>query len=256
MPDYQNGKIYTIRCKSDNTLIYVGSTITTLSRRLAEHKSKSKKYNTRKIYQSINDNWDDWYIELYEVYPCENKEELNKREGEITREIGTLNYQIAGRSYEEWRDDNIDKIKLTQQEYNKNNTEKLKLTKREYYQNNFEKVKLTQQEYNKNNAEKLKLTKREYYEKNFEKLKLAQQEYNKNNADKIKEQTKLYRENNKDNKREQDKIYRQNNKDKLNEQFRERSKQQITCECGCIIRKYGLPNHLKTKRHIEALNPV
>jgi hypothetical protein len=226
MPDYQNGKIYTIRCKSDNTLIYVGSTMTTLSRRLAEHKSKSKKYNTRKLYQSINDNWDDWYIELYEVYPCENKEQLNKREGEITRVIGTLNYQIAGRTPMEWRDDNIDKVKLAQQEYNKNN------------------------------AEKLKLTKREYYEKNFEKLKLSQQEYNKNNADKIKEQTKLYRENNKDNKREQDKIYRQNNKDKLNEQFRERSKQQITCECGCIIRKYGLPNHLKTKRHTEALNPV
>ena len=196
MPDYQNGKIYTIRCKSDNTLIYVGSTITTLSRRLAEHKSKSKKYNTRKIYQSINDNWDDWYIELYEVYPCENKEQLNKREGEITREIGTLNYQIAGRSYEEWREDNIDKVKL------------------------------------------------------------AQQEYNKNNAEKIKEQTKLYRENNKDKKREQDKLYRENNKDKLNEQFKERSKQQITCECGCIIRKYGLPNHLKTQKHIEGINPV
>ena len=226
MPDYQNGKIYTIRCKSDNTLIYVGSTITTLSRRLAEHKSKSKKYNTRKIYQSINDNWDDWYIELYEVYPCENKEQLNKREGEITREIGTLNYQIAGRSYAEWREDNSDKFKLAQQEYNKNNAEKLKLTKREYYQNNFEKVKLTQQEYNKNNAEK------------------------------IKEQTKLYRENNKDKKREQDKLYRENNKDKLNEQFKERSKQQITCECGCIIRKYGLTNHLKTKRHIEGINPM
>ena len=196
MPDYQNGKIYTIRCKSDNTLIYVGSTITTLSRRLAEHKSKSKKYNTRKIYQSINDNWDDWYIELYEVYPCENKEQLNKREGEITREIGTLNYQIAGRSYEEWREDNIDKVKL------------------------------------------------------------AQQEYNKNNAEKIKEQTKLYRENNKDKKREQDKLYRENNKDKLNEQSKERWKQYITCECGCISTKYGLSKHLKTKRHIEGINPV
>ena len=211
MPDYQNGKIYTIRCKSNNTLIYVGSTITTLSRRLAEHKSKSKKYNTRKLYQSINDNWDDWYIELYEVYPCENKEQLNKREGEITREIGTLNYQIAGRTYKEWRDDNIDKVILKQQEYNKNNAEKLKLTKREYYENNFEKLKLTQQEYNKNNA------------------------------DKIKEQTKLYRENNKDKKREQDKLYQ---------------KKQITCDCGCIITQGYLSKHLKTKKHIEALNPV
>ena len=252
MPDYQNGKIYTIRCKSDNTLIYVGSTITTLSRRLAEHKSKSKKYNTRKIYQSINDNWDDFYIELYEVYPCENKEQLNKREGEITREIGTLNYQIAGRTPMEWRDDNIDKVKLAQQEYNKNNAEKLKLA---------------QQEYNKNNFEKLKLARQKNYTNNFEK---------------IQEQTKLYRENNKDKKREQDKLYHENNQDKLNEQSRERGKryrvnntekikeqtklyrennaekikEKITCECGCILTKYGLPRHLKSKKHIEALNPM
>jgi hypothetical protein len=226
MPDYNKGKVYTIRCRTDDTLIYVGSTIQSLPMRWGGHKSKSKKYNTRKLYQSINDNWDDWYIELYEVYPCENKEQLNKREGEITREIGTLNYQIAGRTYKEWRDDNIDKVILKQQEYNKNN------------------------------AEKLKLTRREYYENNFEKLKLAQQEYNKNNADKIQEQTKLYRENNKDNKREQDKIYRENNKDKLNEKHRERWKQYITCECGCISTKYGLSKHLKTKKHIEALNPV
>ena len=203
MPDYQNGKIYTIRCRSDNTLIYVGSTITTLSRRLAEHKSKSKKYNTRKIYQSINDNWDDWYIELYEVYPCENKEQLNKREGEITREIGTLNSAIAGRTKKEYYENNIDKMKLYKQEYYQINAEKLKLINKEYRENNIDKIKLYHQEYRENNIDKKKLTDKEYRE---------------NNAEKI--------------------------------------KGKITCECGCIIRKYGLPNHLKTKRHIEGINPV
>ena len=35
----------------------------------------------------------------YENYPCENEEQLNKREGEIIREIGTVNKQIAGRTH-------------------------------------------------------------------------------------------------------------------------------------------------------------
>ena len=137
MPDYQNGKIYTIRCRSDNTLIYVGSTIATLSRRLAEHRSTSKRSN-QKLYQSVNGNWDDWYIELYEVYSCENKEQLNKREGEITREIGNLNYQIAGRTNKEWYNDNKEKKK----KYYEDNKEKITEQKKEYYEKNKEKNKI------------------------------------------------------------------------------------------------------------------
>ena len=32
-----------------------------------------------RFYQYVDD-WDNWYIELYENFPCNNKEELNKRE--------------------------------------------------------------------------------------------------------------------------------------------------------------------------------
>ena len=47
---YKNGKIYTIRCKNDDSLIYVGSTVQPLFKRWFEHKSrvineKSKQYN-------------------------------------------------------------------------------------------------------------------------------------------------------------------------------------------------------------------
>ena len=189
MPDYQNGKIYTIRCKSDNTLIYVGSTITTLSRRLAEHKSKSKKYNTRKIYQSINDNWDDWYIELYEVYPCENKEQLNKREGEIIREIGTLNSQIAGRTPMERRKENWIE-----------NKELLSARGKECHQKYREERLEVSRQYNINNNE-------------------ARKEYKK--------------------------------------KYREEHNEKITCAvCGSIFIIINLNRHNKSKRHIEALNPM
>ena len=98
---YLNSKIYTIRCRSDNSLIYVGSTIESLSRRLSRHKNHCYNENERGynmlLYKTIRTKeWDDFYIELYENYPCKSKEELNKREGEIIRQIGTMNVKISG----------------------------------------------------------------------------------------------------------------------------------------------------------------
>ncbi len=102
---YNNGKIYTIRCKSDNNLIYVGSTTQPLHKRFHEHKRKLNqgKYNNRLLYNKMNElGIDNFYIELYENYSCSSKEELNRREGEIIRDIGNLNHVIAGRTKEEY----------------------------------------------------------------------------------------------------------------------------------------------------------
>jgi hypothetical protein len=108
MPDYSKGKIYTLRCRTDNTLIYVGSTIQLLCERLAQHKCRmnDNKNKNRLIYQTINNEWNKWYIELYELYPCNCKEELCKREGEVIREIGILNGRIEGRTDKEYYLDN------------------------------------------------------------------------------------------------------------------------------------------------------
>ena len=43
MPDYKQGKIYTILCKTDDTLIYVGSTVQSLSERMAKHRYDAMK---------------------------------------------------------------------------------------------------------------------------------------------------------------------------------------------------------------------
>ena len=40
---YKRGKIYTIRCKYDDSLIYVGSTIQPLSVRMGAHRSIKEK---------------------------------------------------------------------------------------------------------------------------------------------------------------------------------------------------------------------
>ena len=49
-----------------------------------------------------------WYIELYEEFPCENKNQLTQREGQVIREIGTLNmiqynYKTPSQYKKEWR---------------------------------------------------------------------------------------------------------------------------------------------------------
>jgi hypothetical protein len=135
MPDYSKGKIYTIRCKTNNEYIYVGSTCKTLSQRIAGHRYHSKTFPSKMFYPKI-ENWDDWYIELHEDYPCERKEQLAKREGEIIRQIGTLNQIIAGRSIEEWKNEGgREKRQIYHKSYREINKEKLSDDKKQYYIN-------------------------------------------------------------------------------------------------------------------------
>ena len=163
MPNYQDGKIYTIRCRNDNALIYVGSTTMTLPRRIAEHRFASVSNNSRKLYQSVNGDWENWYIELYEVFPCENKQQLNKREGEITREIGTLNHEIAGRTRKEWREDNPDKVKLIAQTYYQNHREESLEVSRQYNINNNESRKEYKKKYREEHKAEISAKRIEYY---------------------------------------------------------------------------------------------
>lgn len=71
MNNYSNSKIYLIKFKDNNKLIYIGSTINTLEEQFNNYKSK------------YNSNLDNCYIELYMNYPCKNKKELDDKEREI-----------------------------------------------------------------------------------------------------------------------------------------------------------------------------
>jgi hypothetical protein len=154
MPDYKRSKIYTIRCKTDDSLIYVGSTVETLSSRLSKHKFDFKLKPQIILYSHVQD-WNDWYIELYEDFPCERKEQLLQREGQVIREIGTLNKKIQGRSHEE-----------TCKAYREENKEKEKLRHQKYYHENINKIK----EYYLTNRDKLNEQKKSHYHENKEEI--------------------------------------------------------------------------------------
>jgi hypothetical protein len=86
---YENGKIYTIRSNQSDKY-YIGSTCSPLNKRLYEHKRSYKRYLDGKLkmktasYEIVK--FDDAYIELLELFPCQTKIELIKREGELIRQ--------------------------------------------------------------------------------------------------------------------------------------------------------------------------
>ena len=175
---YNNSKIYLIKCRLDNNLIYVGSTIQTLKNRWIQHTSninneKSKEYN-KLLYIKIREvGIENFYIDLYEIYNCSTKQHLNKKEGEIIKQIGTLNNRIAGRTNRDWQIENNEKEKeRLKQSYNKR---KDKI--HDIYLEHKEQKQIYNKEYRIKNIENIKNQHREYYLKNIDIKKQKQKEY-------------------------------------------------------------------------------
>ena len=140
MPDYSKGKIYSIRFYDNSNLIYIGSTIQPLAKCFGGHKQNLK----CSLYQYIKDNYNEdfkaCYIELIENFKCNNRDELNKREGELIRQYKAddnyivINKCIAGRTKKQYRQENTDKIKEYKKQYYQENTDKIKEYKKQYQQ--------------------------------------------------------------------------------------------------------------------------
>ena len=102
-PNFQNGKIYAIRSHQTDK-IYIGSTTQTLAVRFGGHK-KNMDCSSIQILE-----FGDAYIELLEEFPCANKMQLNRREGELIRLHNCLNKRIEGRTKSEHYVDNKTEI--------------------------------------------------------------------------------------------------------------------------------------------------
>lgn len=102
---YANAKIYRI-VLPDERGTYVGSTCQRLlCMRLRGYVKDSKQLRNVQIpsYKAINElpeRWEGIKIELLEDFPCQTKDQLNKPEGEIIRQMGTLNKRIEGRTWQ------------------------------------------------------------------------------------------------------------------------------------------------------------
>lgn len=145
MPAYSKGKIYTIRYRGDDSLVYVGSTIQSLAARMGGHRQDcNKQCKNSLLYMKMREtnDMDNWSIELFELYPCNSKEELLKREGEVIREISSLNKQIAGRKKEQWREENRKQLLEKKKQYYENNKDIILDKQKAFYEENKDKIKL------------------------------------------------------------------------------------------------------------------
>ena len=154
MSKYQNGKIYKIVNDTLN-LTYYGSTCQKyLSSRFYIHKKEkdNKKYTSNKLFEE-----GEAKIFLVELFPCESKLELEKRERYYIENNECVNINIPSRTIKEWRETNKEKIKEKNKIYRETNKEIIK----------------AKQKIREANKDKLKdkKDKKDYYEKNKEKIK-------------------------------------------------------------------------------------
>lgn len=134
--------IYTIKSKSNDFFIYIGSTTQPLNYRWSGHKIDCKR-KTSHLYNFILNNGgiDNFYIELYEKFNG-TKEELRKREGEIIKEFKKLkdyyvvNHKIECRNKRQYYLDNKEKKLKYQKEYYQKNKQKRIKYQRDYYKKN------------------------------------------------------------------------------------------------------------------------
>lgn len=148
MSDSYSGKIYAL--KSHNTdKIYIGSTFNSLSKRFSQHKYDAKK-NNKKISSLEIFDFGDVYIELLNEYENISKDELKKNEGIYIMQNNCFNKCIAGRSNDEWRNENKNIIKELNAQYYENNKERIKLNVSKYRANNIELIKERNMNYYKN----------------------------------------------------------------------------------------------------------
>ena len=129
MPNYANGKIYQI-ISPNHPLPYIGSTTRSLCRRMVDHRKPSHRSRCR---SRILIEAGDAYIELIEDYPCDNREQLNRREGEIMRERECVNKNIAGRTTGEYAKDNPEYVKVWKANYREANREAINTKERARY---------------------------------------------------------------------------------------------------------------------------
>jgi len=209
---YTNGKIYKIE-SPNHEKCYVGSTCTKLCARLAKHKNSYKAFKEGKRKHNMASSEiieaGDPFITLIENYPCNNKEELLKREREWFEKLDCVNIKYPLRSRAEYA--KTEKAKATKEAYRTSEHGK-EITKknRDKPEN-----KTTKSNYDK-----------EYYEERKEKIKAKARKYHTENREAILEKQKKYRE-----------------------EKAEYFKQKVTCECGIAVARQELGRHKKTQRH-------
>jgi group I intron endonuclease len=177
--DYSKGKIYVIR-NTVNDKVYIGSTTQPLCKRMAGHREVFRKKTNQILYNAMNEHGvDNFYIELLEEHPCENLEQLRKREGEFIREYKSFdtgyNQRIAGRNKKQWYNDNIETAKQREKQYRDAHKQDTAQRSKTHYEENKDEIHTRQKQYRQENKPIIQQQNKEYYAKNKDTIKQKRQ---------------------------------------------------------------------------------
>lgn len=174
MPDYSKGKIYQI-ISPNHSVPYIGSTTQPLSKRMSVHTSPK---NGSRCKSCIIIEAGGAYIELIEEFPCENKEQLNRREGEVIRARECVNRRVEGRTRNEYYHDNhtviLRKAKAYYETKKEANKDAIARRTKAYYETNKEAIATKAKAYYETNKEAIALKAKAYREANREKIRQRQ----------------------------------------------------------------------------------
>ena len=178
---YNTAMIYSIRSPHTENY-YIGSTTQILCKRFSDHNINYKSYlkgtsNFMTSFKIIE--LGDSYIELLEEINCDNKNQLEKREGELIREhkANCVNRNIAGRTKKEYRTDNRDKAiqynidnKDKSIQYRIDNKDKIKQQSKQYRIDNKELISKQHKQFKLDNKESISMQSKQYYKDNIESI--------------------------------------------------------------------------------------
>jgi hypothetical protein len=169
---YKNGKIYKI-VDRNNENIYIGSTIQSLNIRLSQHKCVYKRKENG-IYSFITSfniiKNDDFYIELIEEYPCNNRYELELRERFHIDNNNCVNFIIPTRTIEEWNEENREELLEYHKQYNLEHIDEIKEQMKQHYLEHRDEKLEYQKQYNLQHRDEYLKYQKQRYLKNRENI--------------------------------------------------------------------------------------
>jgi len=143
--NFKNGKIYVLH-DMEWTLIYFGSTVMTLKKRLAVHVSEAKDDKYVACTSKIIIDKGNYKMTLLENFPCNSKKELEDRETYYIENVPDCVNKYRARISEETY---LQERKEYSRQYRKDNPEKIKENNAKYY------AKSDKEKRNEKNREKI-----------------------------------------------------------------------------------------------------
>ena len=166
MVNYKDGKIYRLVCNITSNQ-YIGSTTQSLSQRLGGHKAEYKRFLEGKITYQISSfsilSQKNFEMVLIEEFPCENKNQLERRERHFIETMECINKIKPAQT----RDEMIESNKQYSKQYYKDNKEERK----KYLQENKDVIKEKNKQYREENKEVIKEKEKQYRQDNKEVIK-------------------------------------------------------------------------------------